>query len=121
MADALGPLPALDSQAASAGLVAVDPTGCHRSVHSAREGCRQGEVTREQGRMSGTEVRKGESPGEEVRWEEWMRKPGATGRWGVALRERDRVRQGNRCKQKHGGKRKSLWGLEGASTCHADT
>lgn len=48
VADALGPLPALDSQAASAGLVAVHPAGCRQSVHSEREGWRQGEVTREE-------------------------------------------------------------------------
>lgn len=45
VADALGPLPALYSQAASAGLVAVHPAGCSRGVHMGGEGQRQGEVS----------------------------------------------------------------------------
>lgn len=44
MADALGPLPALDSQAASAGLVAVHPAGCSRGDHVVGERQWQGEV-----------------------------------------------------------------------------
>lgn len=58
VADALGPLPALDSQAAPAGLVAVHPAGCHRSVHlEGGGGRRQGEVTGEEGRTAGPEER----------------------------------------------------------------
>lgn len=48
MADALGPLPALDSQAASAGLVAVHPAGCRRSVHLVGERGWRGEVAGEE-------------------------------------------------------------------------
>lgn len=67
MADALGPLPALDGQAASAGLVAVHPAGCHRGVHVEGEGRRQGEVPREEEMTGGSEEREGESPREKVR------------------------------------------------------
>ena len=44
MTNALGPLPALDSQAASTGFVAVHPAGCSRSIHM-KGGCRQEEVS----------------------------------------------------------------------------
>lgn len=100
MADALGPLPALDSQAASAGLVAVHPAGCRGSVRLEGGGRRQGEVTGQGERTAGPEERQGESPREQA-WE------GARGRWGVGWRERERVRQRDGCKQKHRGKRKS--------------
>lgn len=92
MADALGPLTALDGQAASAGLVAVHPAGCRRSVHSNREGCRRGEVTREEDRTWGSEEREGESPREEARWGKGGGRPGAAGRWRFGWKERTRVR-----------------------------
>lgn len=92
MADALGPLPALNSQAASAGLVAVHPTGCRRSVHVEREGRRQGELPREEEMTGGFAEREGESPREKARWEGERGRPGGRGRWGMGWRNRDRVR-----------------------------
>lgn len=97
MADALGPLPALHSQAAPAGLVAVHPTGCPHT-----EGRRQGQVPGEEERVAGpSEGREGESPREEARREESPRR--ARGGW----RERERVRQRDGRREKHRGKRKS--------------
>lgn len=101
MADALGPLPALDGQAASAGLVAVHPAGCRRSVRVEGEGPRQGEVTGEEKRAGASEEREGEPPREQARRED------GRGRQGAEWRERVRRRDG--CKQKHLGKRKSYW------------
>lgn len=105
VADALGPLPALDSQAASAGLVAVHPAGCRRMVHVEGEGRREGEVTGEEERTGGSEEREGESPREEARGEEGRGEPGARGRYGVGWRERVRQRDGR--KRKHRGEWKS--------------
>ncbi len=109
MADALGPLPALDSQAASAGLVAVHPAGCRRSVRVRveGEGPRQGAVTGEEERAGGSGEREGESPREQARREGGRGRPRARGRQGVEWR--DRVRRRDGCKQKHLGKRKSYW------------
>lgn len=103
MADALGPLPALDSQAASAGLVAVHPAGCRRAAEG--KGRRQREVTGEEERTRGPSEREGESPREEARREEGRGGPGAGGRRGAWGRERQRVRQRDGCKQE--GERKS--------------
>lgn len=104
MADALGPLPALHSQAAPAGLVAVHPAGCTRGAHVDTEGRRQGQVPGEEETVAGSsEGREGESPREEARREESPRGPRA------GWRERERVRQRDGRQQKHGGKQKSEW------------
>lgn len=75
MADALRPLPALDGQTGSAGLVAVHAAGWRQSVRREREGQRQGQVTGEEEGTWWSGEREGESP-----------------RWGPGLRERNRVR-----------------------------
>lgn len=92
VADALGPLPALDGQAASAGLVAVHPAGCRPSVGPDGEGCRRGEVTREEDGTWGSEEREGESPREEARRGKGRGGPGTAGGWKFGWRERTRVR-----------------------------
>lgn len=61
MADALGPLPALNSQPASAGLMAVDPAGCSGNVRTTGERWRQGQVSGEEERTGGSEGREGQS------------------------------------------------------------
>lgn len=49
MADALGPLPALDGQASPAGLVAVDPAGCAGEGQRRREAAGRERVWRSEG------------------------------------------------------------------------
>lgn len=70
MADALGPLAALDSQAAAAGLVAVHPAGCSADGgrHGQREGGSPGEGEKRRGGAPGGEG--GAERAEEARWEE---------------------------------------------------
>lgn len=98
MADALGPLPALDGQASPAGLVAVDPAGCAGKGWWRREA-----VGRERAQRSKGGER--EPPGGGARF---------------AARERDRVKQGERRQQKGGAEWRSSWREGGASPCHAD-
>lgn len=100
MADALGPLPALDGQASPAGLVAVDPAGC------AEEGRRRGEaVGRERERRS----------------EGGEREPPREGaRFAAGQRERNRVKRGERHQQAGGGEWRSCRREGGTSSRHAD-
>lgn len=95
VADALGPFPALHGQAASAGLVAVHPTGCIRSVHVTGERRRQGEVSGQEERAGTSEEREGELARQG--------RPGARG--GQGVRRKERVRQRDGCKEKHRGNR----------------
>lgn len=87
VAYALGPLPALDGQTSPAGLVAVDPAGC------AGEGWRCREAV---GRERPWRSKTGECA-----------PPRGGTRFAAGQRERDRVKQGERCGQKGGGERRS--------------
>lgn len=100
VADALGPLPALNGQASSAGLVTIDPAGC------AGVGWWCGQ-TAGQERTRRSEMRERKPPREEAGF-------------GGGKRERDRVKQEERCKQKRGGERQSSQWDGGASPCHAE-
>lgn len=89
MADALGPLPAFDGQAASAGLVAVHPAGCPRNGGRGQGGS---EVRRgREGRWGG---REGRLAREKARGEGGRGRPGARGGEGAVGRNRQRVRRG---------------------------
>lgn len=85
MANALGPLPALNGQASSAGLVTIDPAGC------AGVGRWRGQ-TAAQERARRSERREREPAREEAGF-------------GGGQRERDRVKQEERGTQKGGGER----------------
>lgn len=87
VADALGPLPALNGQASSAGLVTVDPAGC------GGVGRRCGQ-TAAQERARRSERREREPAREEAGF-------------GGGQRERDRVKQEEGCTHKRGGERQS--------------
>lgn len=100
MADALGPLPALDGQASPAGFVAVDPAGC------VGEGWRRGEAAGQE-RARRSQGREREPPREEAGF-------------GAGWRERDRVKQGERRIQKGWGERQGGRREGGASPRHAD-
>lgn len=130
MADALGPLAALDGQAGAAGLVAVHPAGCgsggqwRQREGPGGEGRSAGERGgRRERRPGGARGGEGESAGaEEARWEEGEEggQPGTAGRGG--RRESDRVRPGVHSKQEdeRGRRRRRRWAEAGARTRHAD-
>lgn len=94
MADALGSLLALHGQAAAAGLVAVDPAGCSRRFDVEGEGRRQGQVSGEEERTASRVERQGGSATREC--------PFVWG--GGGMKRKDRVRQRDGSKPKHGGK-----------------